>query len=122
MKALTLRQPFANMIARGEKTIETRTWSTKYRGRLAIHAARSKKRYLGLHPEPPYGAIVAVVTVVYCRPMKYADEAAACCMVYPDAQAWLLEDIVEVKPVYMPGAMGVFNIDLEEGDLEEAAP
>lgn len=38
MKALTIRQPWASLIAHGVKTIETRSWSTKYRGPLAIHA------------------------------------------------------------------------------------
>jgi activating signal cointegrator 1 len=39
MKALTLWQPWASLVALGEKRVETRCWSTKYRGELAIHAA-----------------------------------------------------------------------------------
>lgn len=39
MKALTLWQPWASLVALGEKKVETRCWSTKYRGELAIHAA-----------------------------------------------------------------------------------
>jgi hypothetical protein len=39
MKALTLWQPWASMVALGEKRVETRCWSTKHRGELAIHAA-----------------------------------------------------------------------------------
>ena len=42
MKALTLWQPWASLIAVGAKTIETRSWSTKYRGPLAIHAAKRR--------------------------------------------------------------------------------
>lgn len=38
MKTLTIRQPWASLIAAGVKTIETRSWSTRYRGPLAIHA------------------------------------------------------------------------------------
>lgn len=38
MKVLTLHQPWASLIALGVKSIETRSWSTKYRGPLAIHA------------------------------------------------------------------------------------
>lgn len=38
-KALTLWQPWASLVALGVKTIETRSWSTAYRGPLAIHAA-----------------------------------------------------------------------------------
>jgi hypothetical protein len=39
MKALTLWQPWASLVAFGEKEVETRCWTTKYRGPLAIHAA-----------------------------------------------------------------------------------
>lgn len=42
MRALTLHQPWASLIAIGEKTIETRSWSTQYRGPLAIHAAKRR--------------------------------------------------------------------------------
>ena len=38
MKALTIMQPWASLIACGAKTIETRSWPTKYRGPIAIHA------------------------------------------------------------------------------------
>lgn len=40
MRAITIRQPWASLIAAGVKTIETRSWSTKYRGPLAIHAGK----------------------------------------------------------------------------------
>lgn len=40
MKALTLTQPWATLVAIGAKKIETRSWSTQYRGPLAIHAAK----------------------------------------------------------------------------------
>jgi hypothetical protein len=40
MKAISLWQPWASAMAVGAKTIETRHWSTNYRGPLAIHAAK----------------------------------------------------------------------------------
>lgn len=40
MKALTLIQPWATLIMLGEKKIETRSWNTKYRGQIAIHAGK----------------------------------------------------------------------------------
>jgi len=40
MKALTLTQPWATLVAIGAKRIETRSWVTSYRGPLAIHAAK----------------------------------------------------------------------------------
>jgi hypothetical protein len=40
MKAITLTQPWATLVAIGAKRIETRSWSTFYRGPLAIHAGK----------------------------------------------------------------------------------
>ncbi|MCY7484310.1 ASCH domain-containing protein [Paenibacillus alvei] len=40
MKAITIIQPWATLIALGEKHFETRSWSTRYRGKLAIHAGK----------------------------------------------------------------------------------
>jgi activating signal cointegrator 1 len=40
MKALSLWQPWASLMAVGAKKIETRSWSTDYRGLIAIHAAK----------------------------------------------------------------------------------
>ena len=39
MKALTLWQPWASLVALEHKRVETRCWPTRYRGPLAIHAA-----------------------------------------------------------------------------------
>lgn len=48
MKALTLWQPWASLIAIGEKRVETRCWSTAHRGPLAIHASsKIPPRWLG---------------------------------------------------------------------------
>jgi len=40
VKALTLTQPWATLVAIGAKRFETRSWSTNYRGPLAIHAGK----------------------------------------------------------------------------------
>ena len=39
MKTLSIRQPFASLVCRGIKTIENRSWETKYKGKLLIHAS-----------------------------------------------------------------------------------
>lgn len=44
MKALTVWQPWASLLAQGVKRHETRSWTTDYRGRLAIHAAKRVPR------------------------------------------------------------------------------
>lgn len=90
MKLLSLWEPWATLMARGEKRIETRSWSTPYRGWLAIQASKgglSKNdlretcldpvfyKALGLDTivQPlnwreafPFGKIVAVVNLVAC--------------------------------------------------------
>ena len=40
MKVITIIQPWASLIALGEKMIETRSWATKYRGEILIHAGK----------------------------------------------------------------------------------
>ena len=75
MKALSLTQPWATLVATGAKCVETRSWSTRYRGPLAIHAAKrfppsarffaSTEHTLGRLPRPvPLGAIIAIVDLV----------------------------------------------------------
>ena len=40
MKALSIKQPWASLIAHGIKDIENRTWKTNFRGRIYIHASK----------------------------------------------------------------------------------
>lgn len=86
MKALTLWQPWASLVAIGAKEIETRSWQTRYRGKLAIHAAKRKPeladdetgKYMmdALASENvvwsmlPLGAIVAICELVDCYPVE----------------------------------------------------
>ena len=67
MKALTISQPFASMIASGDKFVENRTWETLYRGPLAIHAGKGTQ-YLPKKElaEYPTGCIVAVARLAAC--------------------------------------------------------
>lgn len=53
VRALSLHQPWASLIAVGAKTIETRSWRTEHRGRLLIHAARHIARLMNTY-EPVY--------------------------------------------------------------------
>ena len=70
IKALSVQQPWANLIASGEKTIEVRKKPTRHRGPLLICASKRP-------PVPPFGRMVALVDVVNCWPLKQADERAA---------------------------------------------
>lgn len=50
MKALTIIEPWASLIVFGHKRFETRSWSTRYRGPLAIHASKNT-RFVRYHWE-----------------------------------------------------------------------
>ncbi|MGH8578617.1 MAG: ASCH domain-containing protein [Gammaproteobacteria bacterium] len=110
VKALSVKQLWANLIAAGEKTIETRTWVTAYRGPLLIVSAKRPRI-------EPAGFAVAVVTLTGCRPMTRKDEKAACCRLYPRAHAWMLTDITRIEPIPVKGSLGIFDCALEPEDL-----
>jgi predicted transcriptional regulator len=40
MKCLSLKQPYAELLVSGKKTIELRTWNTKFRGEFLVHASK----------------------------------------------------------------------------------
>lgn len=44
MKAISIRQPWAWLIVNGHKDIENRSWRTKYRGQVLVHASQGVKR------------------------------------------------------------------------------
>jgi hypothetical protein len=110
MKALSIKQPWANMIASGEKTIETRTWATDYRGDLLIVSSRKP-------PIEPAGYALAVGRVVDCRKMTKVDEAAARCPVYPGAYAWILAGIRRIRPFPVRGQLGIFEVSVPAANL-----
>jgi hypothetical protein len=83
VRAITLYQPWASLIALGFKVHETRTWSTSYRGAMLIHAGMARSReldrmtrsadavlcqagYPALPPDLPRGAVVAIADLVDC--------------------------------------------------------
>lgn len=69
MKAITLTQPWATLVAIGAKRIETRSWATRYRGPLAIHAAKGIERGLKLQVE---GLHMRIGELVIERDYEYA--------------------------------------------------
>ncbi len=40
-KCLSLRQPYAELIVSGRKTIELRKWNTRFRGEFLVHASKT---------------------------------------------------------------------------------
>lgn len=110
LKALSLKQPWANMIASGEKTIETRRWPTDYRGPLLIVSSKAPNI-------PPTGCAVALAKLCDCRRMTKADETAARCQLYPGAYAWVLQDVRPLKPFPVRGQLGIYDVAVEEATL-----
>lgn len=83
MKALSVRQPWASLIASGAKTVELRTWTTRHRGPLVIvSSSRPRQNPQALVECPalqPLGALVCIVDLVDCRPAVLdVDELRAC--------------------------------------------
>ena len=105
MKALSIKQPWASLIASGEKTIETRTWPTSHRGPLLIVSSKSP-------PIEPAGVALAIVDVVDCRPMVQKDEAGACCEIYDGAWAWVLANVRPVDHFPVRGMQGLYDVQL----------
>jgi activating signal cointegrator 1 len=88
VRAITLTQPWATLVATGQKRIETRSWRTHYRGPIAIHAAKAlPASFRGLDDlfaavgcvrsngyftgqELPRGAVVATARLVACIPTE----------------------------------------------------
>lgn len=75
MKVLSIKQPWAHLIIHHGKNVENRTWSTKIRGRVLIHASKTVDtaamhyyEQLGMiHPDDLLrGAIVGSVEIVDC--------------------------------------------------------
>ncbi|MGF6357119.1 hypothetical protein ABIE27_005058 [Paenibacillus sp. 4624] len=95
MKTVTIIQPWTTLVALGVKTLETRSWATKHRGPLAIHAGQKVDKEACLIPkirevlskhgindwsELPTGAVIAksVLTDVFSisRPFHHTELSA----------------------------------------------
>jgi len=105
MKAISIKQPWATLIADGKKTVEVRTWSTKYRGDLLI--VSSQKPAI-----KPAGCAVAVAELAECRPMSQGDAMAACCEVRPGAFAWVLKNVRRLDPFPLKGRLGIYEVEV----------
>ena len=72
IRALSIRQPYAERILRGDKKIEYRTWPTTHRGKIYIYAAKTPVLLPG-HEDPldplklPRGVLVGTVEIVNCK-------------------------------------------------------
>ena len=129
MKAITICQPYAHLIATGKKFVENRTWNTAQRGWLAIHAGLSHKMLDETHSdeliaEMSFGAVVAVAWLHTTVHIDTLDTMIA----NGDVPVWVREHehthgpwcwvFSEVyrlsEPFACSGHQGFFNLDAEE--------
>lgn len=103
MKALSVKQPFANMICSGEKTVEQRTWQTSHRGDLII--VSSQKPAIN-----PAGQTICIVDLVDCVKFTQGHVYDAKCEYIDGAFAWLLADIRPVRNVGISGSLGLYEV------------
>lgn len=143
IRGLTLTQPWATLIANGHKRVETRGWSTKYRGWLAIHAAKGfpadarrfaqEERALGrLESRLPIGCVVAVARltrVLMSEEAVYQVSALERHLGDYSAgrYAWYIEDVKPLpEPIPCKGALSLWQVPPEVhrrivASLDEAA-
>lgn len=113
MRAISIRQPWASLIDQGDKSIEVRSWPTKYRGPLTICASATQDPE---QPDLPVACALCVVDLVDCRPMTEEDADAACCDFSPDHYSWVLSNIRQF-PEPLPqvkGRLGLFDLPLSD--------
>ena len=107
-KAISLKQPWANLVAEGKKTIETRKWTTRYRGDLVICSSQTPKI-------KPYGEAICTVELYDIKPMVKEHEKDACCEVYDGAYSWFLRNLRLLKPTFpVKGQLGIYEIEIPE--------
>lgn len=128
MKALTIREPWASLLAVGAKRVETRGWPTRHRGPLAIHAGRRWTRgeqdawddlgWISLRGRrPARGCVVAVAQLVACERMtpELIAEQGRLELSYglwePGRWAWRLEGVVALpEPIAVRGRQGLWDL------------
>ena len=129
MKVITIKQPWATLIAKGYKEYEFRTWKTKYRGDILIHAGKSidkkaMERFKHLNLEYPLGQIIAKATITDCI---YVDEefAQKMCKKDPvvykglinkgdwDGYGFKIENVEKINPIEVNGKLSLWDYDYE---------
>lgn len=123
MKALSLTQPYAEIIRNGTKKIETRSWKTNYRGRIYIHATSGKPvkdpalMDLVKGKDLDYGKIICSANLVDCVEMtpEFIEEVKKNRNEYVSGiykvgrYGWILEDVQPVEPIQIKGHLGLWE-------------
>ena len=125
MKALSVKQPWAWLIASGRKSIETRLWNTHYRGDLLIVSSKKldtdnvmenfyEKYGILVTMNLQLGKALCIANLVDCRQMTKEDEEVACCELYDGTWGWVFENVRRIKPFPVKGSLGLYNVQIED--------
>ncbi len=123
MKALTIKQPWAQLIIEGYKKYEFRSWKTKYRGKILIHAGMSLEKDMALRFKDynlsyTMGAIIGEATLEDCilvdekfnEELKRIDPIVYGRSNHVETYAWKLTNIKKYeKPIEIKGQLGLWN-------------
>lgn len=120
--ALSIRQPWLELVLQGRKTIEVRTWSTKYRGPLLLHASRSLdvdacNRFGIQSGNLAFGAVLGVVDLIDCRRFTCDtwQELFPAHLNVRDYKngltGWILRNPRRVAPIPLRGRLGLFAVE-----------
>ncbi|MEE0015023.1 MAG: ASCH domain-containing protein [Bacilli bacterium] len=125
MKVLTLKQPWATLVAEGIKKYEFRSWKTNYRGKILIHAGtgidkKELEKYKDLNLEFPSKRILAEVEIEDCLELNdelnkniIAEKNIAYGSKYRTGYAWKLTNSKKINyDKEVKGQLGLWNIDL----------
>lgn len=105
LMCLSIRQPFCEEILTGVKQAEYRSWNTKHRGPLLIHASKSTAE--SGSKDLPRGVIVGLVDVA--EVVHYYDDIGG----VGDLYAWCLRNPSRfVRPVPFVGKVGLFRVPI----------
>ena len=116
MKAISVRQPWADFIVKEVKTIETRTWTTTYRGDLLICSSKLfdptwNDMRMEYRNSLAYGKALCIAELYDIKPMTKEHQDEAGCEVYPGAYSWFLRNIRIITPLPVKGALRLFEVD-----------
>lgn len=127
MKALTIRQPWADAIVHQTKRVENRTWKTNYRGLVLIHAGAAHDPQAAIYgPRPDVrSAVLAIAEIDDC----HYSEDGQCCGPWGEENVyhWHLCEVRPLpKPVCCKGRLGLWTpaadiVTAVETQLQETA-
>ena len=104
LHAISIKEPWASMIAQGEKTIEVRTWKTNIRGQIILCASANPKSDIS-------GKAFALAEIVEVRKMKSCDKKYSGGVYSPECFSWVLKNIKRFEPFPIKGKLGFYKID-----------